>query len=51
MYLVVLADGRSVRAGLDTKARHSLVRLIKGDRVQLRLSPTDPTRGQITAKY
>ena len=50
MYLVVLADGRSVRAGLASTARHSIVRLIKGDRVEVRLSQTDPGRGQITGK-
>jgi translation initiation factor IF-1 len=51
MYIVALVDGRSVRAGLDAAARHGMVRLIKGDRVQVRLSSADPGRGQITAKF
>jgi translation initiation factor IF-1 len=51
MYLVALVDGRSVRAGLAAAARHSVVRLIKGDRVQVQLSSADPGRGQITSKF
>lgn len=50
MYLVNLDDGRSIRAGVDSTARHAIVRLIVGDRVSLRLSASDPSRGQITTK-
>jgi translation initiation factor IF-1 len=50
MYLVALANGQKVRAGLEAAARHQMVRLIQGDRVRLRISPTDPGRGQITEK-
>jgi translation initiation factor IF-1 len=48
MYRVRLADGRMVRAGLTTTSRHAIVRLIVGNEVQVRLSPHDPSRGQIT---
>ena len=50
MYWVRLDDGRRVRVGLSTSARRSVVRLIAGDRVEVRLSAYDPTRGQIVRK-
>jgi translation initiation factor IF-1 len=50
MYSIRLEDGRTVRAGLDSTARHAIVRLIKGDRVAVRISKVDPHRGQIVKK-
>jgi translation initiation factor IF-1 len=50
MYRVRLADGRVVRAGLATAARHSIVRLIGGNKVEVRLSSHDRNRGQIVKK-
>jgi translation initiation factor IF-1 len=50
MYRVRLDDGRTLRAGVDAKARHGIVRLLQGDRVLVRLLKNDPTRGQITKK-
>lgn len=50
MYRVLLENGQQVRVGLTTASRHTMVRLIAGDRVELRLSGNDPTRGQITRK-
>ena len=50
MYRVRLDDGRTVRAGLSATSRHGIVRLIEGCRVKVRLSPHDPSRGQITQK-
>ncbi len=50
MYRVTLPNGRTIRVGLSNSARSSIVRLIAGDRVELRLSATDPTRGQIIKK-
>ena len=50
MYRVRLEDGRTVRAGIEASARHGIVRLIEGDRVLVRVFPSDPTRGQITKK-
>lgn len=48
MYRVRLDGGRVVRAGLALDARHAIVRVIAGTSVTVRLSPTDPSRGQIT---
>ena len=50
MYRVRLEDGRTVRAGVEAAARHGIVRLIEGDKVLVRVFPSDPTRGQITKK-
>jgi translation initiation factor IF-1 len=50
MYRVRLGDGRVVRAGVDAACRGTLVKLIAGDRVELRLVTRDPTRGQIVRK-
>ncbi len=50
MYRVRLDDGRTLRAGVDAKARHGIVRLLEGDRVLVRILKNDPTRGQITKK-
>jgi translation initiation factor IF-1 len=48
MFRVRLADGRKIRAGLASAARHAVVRLIKGCSVEVKLSAFDPNRGQIT---
>jgi translation initiation factor IF-1 len=48
MFRVRLDDGRTVRAGLSAEARQVLVRLLSGCSVEVRLSPFDPNRGQIT---
>jgi translation initiation factor IF-1 len=50
MFTVRLEGGRSVRAGLDSKARHAIVRLLPGDRVLVRVSAVDPSRGQVVKK-
>ncbi len=48
MYRVRLDDGRTVRASIAPALRHAIVRLISGCEVEVRLSPHDPNRGQIT---
>ncbi len=50
MYRVRLDDGRVIRAGITSSFRHSVVRIIAGSVVSVRLSPHDPSRGQITKK-
>jgi translation initiation factor IF-1 len=50
MYRVRLDDGRVVRAGVSTALKHAIVRLIAGHRILVRVSPHDPSRGQITKK-
>jgi translation initiation factor IF-1 len=50
MHRVRLSEGRVVRAGVDVAARGTLVKLIAGDRVEVRLVARDPSRGQIVRK-
>ena len=47
MYRVRLDDGKTVRAGVSPSLRHSVVRLIAGSRVAVKLTSHDPNRGQI----
>ena len=51
LFRVILDDGRVIRAAISTKARKTTVKLIPGDRVDVDLSPFDPTRGRITARH
>jgi len=50
MYAVRLKDGRTVRASVDARARHGIVRLLEGDTVLVHLTQHDPTRARITKK-
>jgi translation initiation factor IF-1 len=50
LFRIRLDDGRSVRATLSTQAKRVTVKVLPGDRVELTLSPYDPTRGRITAR-
>jgi translation initiation factor IF-1 len=50
MFRVRLNDGRMIRAGLDEKSRHGIVRLLQGDAVTVRIFEHDPTRGSIQKK-
>ena len=50
LFRVRLDDGRQVRATLSTQAKRVTVKVLPGDRVELTLSPYDPTRGRITAR-
>jgi translation initiation factor IF-1 len=50
MYRVRLEQGQVIRAGLDVKSRGGIVKLIAGDRVAVRRSERDPSRGQIVRK-
>jgi translation initiation factor IF-1 len=50
LFRVRLQDGRMLRAGLDDKSRHGIVRLLKGDAVIVRIFEHDPTRGSIQKK-
>jgi translation initiation factor IF-1 len=50
MYRVRLKDGRLVRAGVDAKSRHGIVRLLEGDPVLVSVFENDPTRARITKK-
>lgn len=50
MYRVRLAAGRVLRVGIDAACRGTLVKLIAGDRVAVRIAERDPGRGQIVRK-
>ena len=45
LFRVTLDDGTTVTVGIATEARRKVV---PGDRVEVALSPFDPTRGKIT---
>ena len=47
---VVLPTQQKVLAHLVGVVKRNFVRLVPGDRVELELSPHDPTRGRITRK-
>lgn len=50
MFRVRLDSGRTLRVGLTPTSRHSMVRLISGDRVLIKVSSQDPSRGHIIKK-
>ncbi len=50
LFTVRCDDGRSVLASLSPAGRKVAVKLIPGDRVQLEISPFDPTRGRIQGR-
>jgi translation initiation factor IF-1 len=50
LYRVRLEEGRAIRVGVDVNSRGGIVKLIAGDRVQVRLAERDPSRGQIVRK-
>ncbi len=47
-YEIVLDSGQTVTAQLSGRMRRFRIRVIPGDRVQVGLSPYDPTHGFIT---
>ena len=50
MYRVRLSDGRVLRVGVDAVSSGTIVKLIAGDRVMVRIAARDPNRGQIVRK-
>ena len=50
IYQVVLDGQQKVLAHLVGAVKRNFVRLVPGDRVEVELSPHDPTRGRITRK-
>jgi len=50
IFLVVLENRRKVLAHLVGNVERNFVRLVPGDRVEVELSPADPTRGRILKK-
>ena len=47
-YQITLETGQTVTAQLSGRMRRFRIRVIPGDRVQVGLSPSDPTHGFIT---
>jgi translation initiation factor IF-1 len=50
VYKVVLDSQQQVLAHLVGTVKRNFVRLVPGDRVEVELTPHDPTRGRITRK-
>jgi translation initiation factor IF-1 len=50
VYVVVLKNRQRVLAHVVGAVERNFVRLVPGDRVEVELSPHDPTRGRITRK-
>jgi translation initiation factor IF-1 len=50
LFEVVLAGRQKVLAHVVGTVKRNFVRLVPGDRVEVELSPHDPTRGRITIK-
>jgi translation initiation factor IF-1 len=50
LYAVALGTGQKVLAHMVGTVQRNFVRLLPGDRVEVELSPRDPTRGRITKK-
>lgn len=50
IYQVVLGTQQKILAHLVGVVKRNFVRLVPGDRVEVELSPHDPTRGRITRK-
>jgi translation initiation factor IF-1 len=50
MYRVRVSEGRVLRVGVDAACRGTLVKLIAGDHVEVRIATRDPSRGQIVRK-
>lgn len=51
MFRVQLDNGHEVLAHISGKMRMHYIRILKGDRVLVELSPYDLTRGRITYRY
>jgi translation initiation factor IF-1 len=50
MYRVRSSEGRLIRVGVDALCSGTIVKLIVGDRVAIRIAARDPSRGQIVRK-
>lgn len=51
MFKVQLENGHEVLAHISGKMRMHYIRILKGDRVLVELSPYDLTRGRIVFRY
>lgn len=51
MFRVALENGHQVLATMGGKMRHFRIRVLKGDRVTVEVSPYDLTRGRLTFRH
>jgi translation initiation factor IF-1 len=51
MFRVELENGHVVLAHVSGKIRRHFIRILRGDRVMVELSPYDLTRGRLTYRY
>jgi translation initiation factor IF-1 len=51
MFRVKADNGLDVLATLSGRMRRFYVRVLLGDRVQVEVSPYDPTKGRVTYRY
>ncbi|MCH8157417.1 MAG: translation initiation factor IF-1 [Nitrospinae bacterium] len=51
MFRVELDNGHKILAHISGKMRMHFIRILKGDKVKVQLSPYDLTRGRITYRY
>ena len=51
MFRVELDNGHVITAHISGKMRKHYIRILRGDRVAVDLSPYDLTRGRITYRY
>ena len=51
MFRVELADGHRVLAHASGKMRRHFIRILRGDKVLVELSPYDLSRGRVTYRF
>ena len=51
MFRVELENGHTVLAHISGKMRMNYIRILPGDKVQVKLTPYDLTRGRITYRF
>lgn len=51
MFRVKLNNGHTVLAHVSGKMRKYYIRILRGDKVKLEMSPYDLTKGRITYRY
>ena len=51
MFRVELANGHTVLAHISGKMRMHFIRVLRGDRVLVELSPYDLSRGRVTFRF
>jgi translation initiation factor IF-1 len=50
LYAVRAEDGRRFVASLPIRSRHGIVKLLRGDRVKIEVSPSDTSRARIVGR-